>query len=130
MAYKDTKSTKDYYKQFQIEWESACNGVKSAAKQKGNKSGGYGKDISDCILDLGNAVVMRAVEDYRLSAKILHTLPSRFARRRVAAQEMYDDCIEFFESDNFNIYTFADGKLVLSILEKEQREKYGYVIER
>lgn len=75
--------------------------------------------------NLGNAVVLQAVKDYRSARKKLARLPKsnkkRVSERRIQAEEMIRDCEEFFKSERFNVFSTIDGK---ALLEKLQQEDY------
>lgn len=64
--------------------------------------------------ELGNAVVLQAVKDYRDAVK-------KLSRGKVnhAAEQMKAECERFFRSGHFNIFTSLDGNVLLSQLEKE-----------
>lgn len=64
--------------------------------------------------ELGNAVILQAVKDYRDAVK-------KLSRGKVnnAAEKMKKECEIFFKSEDFNIFTELDGKVILSQLEKE-----------
>ena len=64
--------------------------------------------------ELGNAVVLQAVKDYRDAVK-------KLSRGKVnhAAEQMKAECERFFKSSYFNLFTELDGKLLLSQLERE-----------
>ena len=66
---------------------------------------------------LGNAVVLMAVKDYRDAVKKLSK-----GRKNTAAEDMKKECEKFFTSAYFNVFTFLDGKALLSQLEREVRE--------
>lgn len=63
---------------------------------------------------LGNAVVLQAVKDYRDAIKKL----SR-GRNNSAAEQMKNECVRFFKSKHFNVFTELDGEILLQQLEKE-----------
>lgn len=64
--------------------------------------------------ELGNAVVLQAVKDYRDAVK-------KLSRGKVnqAAEQMKAECERFFKSSYFNLFTTLDGNALLSQLEKE-----------
>ena len=64
--------------------------------------------------ELGNAVVLQAVKDYRDAVK-------KLSRGKVnqAAEQMKAKCERFFKSSYFNLFTTLDGNALLSQLEKE-----------
>lgn len=64
--------------------------------------------------ELGNAVVLMAVKDYRDAVKKLSK-----GRKNTAAEDMKRECEKFFTSDYFNVFTSLDGKALLSKLERE-----------
>ncbi len=64
---------------------------------------------------LGNAVVLQAARDWRSAMRTL-----RKNRRNRAAQQMKDECEEFFLSGYFNLWTQLDGKALLEMLRKEE----------
>ena len=68
----------------------------------------------DPYQELGNAVVLQAVKDYRDAVK-------KLSRGKVnhAAEQMKNECERFFKSSHFNIFTNLDGNVLLSQLEKE-----------
>lgn len=63
---------------------------------------------------LGNAVVLKAVDDYRDAAKRL-----KKKRHNQAALELKEECERFFLSKHFNTFTTLDGRLLLEKLHKE-----------
>ena len=65
--------------------------------------------------ELGNAVVLQAVKDYRDSKKTLKRNP-----KNIAALSMKAECERFFKSSYFSIFTSIDGESLLSQLEKEE----------
>lgn len=64
--------------------------------------------------ELGNAVVLQAVKDYRDAVKKLFR-----GKVNHAAEQMKAECERFFKSSHFNIFTNLDGNVLLSQLEKE-----------
>ena len=64
--------------------------------------------------ELGNAVVLQAVKDYREAVKKLS-----LGKKNTVAEQMKNECERFFKSGHFNIFTELDGKALLSQLEKE-----------
>ncbi len=64
--------------------------------------------------ELGNAVVLQAVKDYRDAVKKL----SR-GKKNTTAERTKSECERFFKSSHFNIFTNLDGNVLLSQLEKE-----------
>lgn len=73
--------------------------------------------------NLGNAVVLQAVKDYRCARKKLSRLPKsnkkRVSERRIQAEEMIRDCEEFFRSERFNVFSTLDSKALLEKLQQE-----------
>lgn len=65
--------------------------------------------------ELGNAVVLQAVKDYRDSKRTLKKHP-----KNTVALKMKSECERFFVSENFSIFTSIDGKSLLAKLEKEE----------
>ena len=65
--------------------------------------------------ELGNAVVLQAVKDYRDAKKTL-----RKNRKNDEAILMKADCERFFTSEHFNNFSSIDGKSLLAQLEKEE----------
>ena len=65
--------------------------------------------------NLCNAVVNRAVEDWRLAVKRIKN-SGKPSQTDIFIKE---ECEEFFLSDRFNIFTQLDGKLLLDKLKKE-----------
>ena len=63
---------------------------------------------------LGNAVILKAVDDYRDAVKKL-----KKKKNNQAALEMKDECTLFFLSKHFNAFTTLDGKMLLDKLQKE-----------
>ena len=64
--------------------------------------------------ELGNAVVILAVKDWRdATAKLKH------GRRNLMAEFTKAECEDFFKSPQFGIYTAVDGKMILAKLESE-----------
>lgn len=87
--------------------------------------------------NLGNAVVLQAVKDYRSARKRLSRLPKsnkkRVSERRIQAEEMIRDCEEFFQSERFNVFSALDGKILLEKLQEEdfkntysRKDSYGF----
>lgn len=64
--------------------------------------------------ELGKAVVLQAVDDYRDAVKKLS-----HGRKNTAAEQMKKECERFFKSEYFNVFTQLDGNALLSQLEKE-----------
>lgn len=65
--------------------------------------------------ELGNAVVLQAVKDYRESKATL-----KRNHKNYAAQNMKAECERFFKSRYFSIFSAIDGKSLLAQLEKEE----------
>lgn len=65
--------------------------------------------------ELGNAVVLQAVKDYRTAVKHL-----KHNRKNDAALKMKAESERFFTSKHFSIFTSIDGKSLLAQLEKEE----------
>lgn len=65
--------------------------------------------------ELGNAVVLQAVKDYRDAKVTLKRNP-----RNDAAKFMKAECERFFTSQHFSIFSSIDGKSLLAQLEKEE----------
>mgnify|MGYP003294372491 CR=1 FL=1 len=87
--------------------------------------------------NLGSAVVLQAVKDYRIARKKLARLPKsnkkRILERRIQAEEMIRDCEEFFKSERFNVFSTLDGKMLLDKLQEEdfkntyrRKDSYGF----
>lgn len=72
------------------------------------------------------AVIRKACEDYRDAKRVLRAIPASDkrksrVRKREEAQEVYDECREFFLGDDFDYYCLGiDGKTVLEQLDKEE----------
>ena len=64
--------------------------------------------------NLANAVVLKAVKDYRDAAGKL----SR-GKKNIMAEQRKTECETFFKSQYFNVFTDLDGNALLSQLEKE-----------
>ena len=64
--------------------------------------------------NLANAVVLQAVKDYRDAAGKL----SR-GKKNIMAEQRKTECVTFFKSQYFNVFTDLDGNALLSQLEKE-----------
>ncbi len=75
------------------------------------------KLIQNPYEELGNAVVLLAVEDWRDAVKKL-----KRNRQNVLATSMKNECEKFFTSPHFNAFTGLDGKALLSMLEREVSE--------
>lgn len=118
----------EYKTNFVKEWNKACNDIKAGNKKHVARRRHTETNDNDALLELGNAVVIKACEDYRWAVRHLHRLPKYRKRKLGEAEEMYWDCVDFFLGKNFNIYTTMDGEFVLSVLEKEQEEMYGTII--
>lgn len=73
-----------------------------------------GTHSMDPYEELGNAVVLQAVKDYREAVKKLS-----HGKKNTAAEQMKNECERFFKSGHFNIFTELDGVALLSQLEKE-----------
>ena len=65
--------------------------------------------------ELGNAVVLQAVRDYRWAKKTL-----RKNRKNNVAIRMKAECERFFTSVHFSIFSSIDGKSLLAKLEEEE----------
>lgn len=65
--------------------------------------------------ELGNAVVLQAVKDYREAKTTL-----KKNRKNDAALRMKAECERFFTSAHFSIFSSIDGKSLLAQLEKEE----------
>lgn len=63
---------------------------------------------------IGNSVILLAVEDFRKAVKKLS-----HGKENRAAMQMKKECEEFFRSKHFNTFTNLDGEVLLSMLEKE-----------
>lgn len=74
------------------------------------------RNYLDSYEELGNAVVLQAVWDYRDARKKLS-----HGRKNMAAEKIIKECEWFFKSQYFNIFSRLDGKALLSQLEKEAR---------
>ena len=70
--------------------------------------------LKDPYQRLAHAIVLRAVEDYRETQKMLHKNPDDRD-----ALIMERDCIMFFQSQWFYFLSGLDGEAVLSRLDKE-----------
>ena len=68
----------------------------------------------DPYQELGNAVGLQSVKDYRDAVKKL----SR-GKKNSSAEATKAECERFFKSGHFNIFTSLDGVALLSQLEKE-----------
>lgn len=71
--------------------------------------------VKDPYEELGNAVVLQAVKDYRDAKKVL-----KKNRKNDTAIRMKSECERFFTSEHFNIFSAIDGKSLLAQLEKEE----------
>ena len=66
--------------------------------------------------EIGSAVVKQAADDYRSAwIKLLK-------KRSPYAEKMLKETERFFRSEEFALYTGADGKWILAMLEMERRE--------
>ena len=63
---------------------------------------------------LVNAIVLRAVEDYRKARRRVHRFPGQ-----KGAQEMIREVEKFFRSRWFLMLTDTDGRMILEHLKKE-----------
>ena len=64
--------------------------------------------------DLGNAVVLQAVKDYRKAKKKLRKYPNNDD-----AISVIDQVTRFLLSDRLSMFTSVDGTAILKILNKE-----------
>ncbi len=64
--------------------------------------------------ELANAIVMRAVKDWRKAVKTLKKRP-----RCEAAKQVKEDCERFFCSEWFEALTDVDGGVILRKLKQE-----------
>lgn len=71
--------------------------------------------VKELYEELGNAVILQAVKDYR-EAKV--TL--RINHRNYEAQRTKAECERFFKSGYFSIFSAISGKSLLAQLEKEE----------
>ena len=73
--------------------------------------------MDDNYQDLANAIVVRAVKDYRKALKRLIRFPSSSsAEREIKKLE------EFFHSDYYKLLTSLDGELLIEKLKDELEE--------
>lgn len=80
--------------------------------------------------ELANAIVLKAVEDYRKTSRAYDRLcgggkkltPSQ-QKNKVLMEKMLSDCERFFKSQWFGVLTSVDGKDLLKKLEKERYKK-------
>ncbi|MBR3178402.1 MAG: hypothetical protein IKF49_02725 [Clostridia bacterium] len=71
---------------------------------------------------LACAMVKQAVEDYR---DAVHDLKyCKHKKKREAAAQMKEECLQFFRSDRFHILVDIDPEDIIEQLESE--EKYDY----
>ena len=68
----------------------------------------------ECYVKLSNAVIKRAVMDYRDAKAILTKRPNS-----MRAQDVVKSVNKFFHSPLFSVYTSLDGSVLWTILEKE-----------
>ena len=66
---------------------------------------------------LANAIILKAVDDYRSASKVLARKP-----RDVLAQRELSQCERFFLSSWFQVLTSIDGASLLEKLRKERDE--------
>jgi hypothetical protein len=66
---------------------------------------------------LANAVVLRAVKDYRYACKKLAKHPEK-----ESALRRKKECETFFQSDHFSLFTALDGRQLLKKLREEVSE--------
>ena len=67
----------------------------------------------ECYVKLSNAVIKRAVMDYRDAKAILIKSPNS-----MRAQDVVKSVNRFFHSSLFSVYTSLDGAVLWTILEK------------
>ena len=68
----------------------------------------------ELLEELGNAVVLQAVRDYRAALQRLRKHPTDGY-----ASKMKYDCEEFFQSQRFDLFTRIDGKWLMEKLREE-----------
>ena len=67
-------------------------------------------------VDLGNAIVLEAVEDYRAAKKKLKKKPFN-----QEARDLKTEVLEFFRSDLFRTITTIDAEELIGRLDEEDR---------
>lgn len=75
------------------------------------------KPEQDCWEDLCNAVVLKAVDDYRRLTKRLKRANNE--KRIASIKQGKRELEKFFCSDWFNMFTTLDGKMILKRLQEE-----------
>lgn len=75
---------------------------------------------AECYANLANAIIERAVDDYRMAGEIL-----RLDDRRRHAQAVVKDVERFIRSDWFGQLTSVDAKHLLRQLRAEQKRLGG-----
>lgn len=89
----------------------------------------------DGYVELSNAIVMRAANDYRVALCDKHTYQKtamsnkRHYKKLIEAEKMISDVERFFMGDVIKMYTKADGSYIMKMLKKEVIE-YGYDIKK
>lgn len=87
----------------------------------------------DRYVQLANAIVMRAANDYRVALCNKHTYQKtamsnkHHYKKLIEAERMISDVERFFMGDVIKMYTEADGSYIMKMLKKEVIE-YGYDI--
>ena len=69
----------------------------------------------NCYERLANAIILKAVEDYRSYRKVLAREPDN-----VRVQAQFNQCEEFFLSDWFQVLSDVDGAFILKRLKEEE----------
>lgn len=68
--------------------------------------------------ELANAIILRAVKDYREAKKIYKNKNYSLENRQIAKTHIRD-CEQFFTSQAFKVYTKIDGEKLLKDLKNE-----------
>ena len=74
--------------------------------------------------DLANAIIEKAVDDYRVSLKRIRKCEEG-SKRRLEAEYTKGEVEQFLLSSYFQVLTDLDGKTLLHRLQEEDRKKHG-----
>ena len=68
----------------------------------------------ECYENLANAIILRAVDDYKEAKKIIPNTPENILKK----EKMINDVTHFFKSQYFRALTNVSGEYILKELEK------------
>ena len=68
----------------------------------------------ECYENLANAIILRAVDDYKEAKKIIPNTPENIIKK----EKMINDVTHFFKSKYFQTLTSVSGECILKELEK------------